>query len=922
MRFTHLEKATTVLSDHPVRLTSAYAIGPVELPENCGVGREWSNYFTHEDWNLEKACEEGLELSAGGKAACRLLTELDPRNAELNLGVFPPLAEQERLLLVSNLRCMAAQEVVIRPFEGTGQIWIDGILVYAESGPFRLHMEEGDHTVIIIAAFIPDEARSIRISGTQICDHPDVTELQREFVERNIRFHMAWLEVEKSSEREGEKSPISFYLLRKDRVDLPADQTVWIEVTDDAGTKLDRFQATWEQEQRYAWDEEMTGNTGMLHFTVAYHDHEAGEHHFVYSVLVRPLSAVVQGLQEEYDHYKQAHVRDALKAARKIQIEGLLEELKRLTALPEDPFEIWDYRVVREYIKLLKRIFTYGCAEQSQHSFSLQEQNIFVSPDGIGESFFVSRLDNSLQRYTIQLPRGQLSGSFSAERQYPLIVLMPGKRYELGLPDFQQRDFGRDWEEEAIFVTFSCRGVTLGSYIGEAAFLEALDVILQSYPVDEDRIYLTGYSNGGYAAWAMAQAYPSRFAAIAVIAGAPHPKQLMNLSNLPVLNIVGEQDYLFDQAYTAPETELASSHFKGVVEHCSNHWDTHELRLLDGVLGWLMQWKRDVAPQRIAYRTERGRHNRAYWLELAKMDEHEEYAELHGEMSTTGELDITAVHADEFIIHLSHEVMALELAQVRIGARIFVLDLLEYSRFRFVKMESQKRPSPEYRLIAERGRGSDVSSAKETKTEQETSGVKSAGRNARSHGMGVLDVYMERLHIVLPSSYATPEEEQAMKRTANALASPRTATWNPYIGVHYPVVSAHDILEEELADSNVICITSALTRHELLQRHQENLQFVCTEEGYTLGGDFIAGEYCLSYIQPSPWSAYRQMLVVATNSPRMLGKNLFMRKLIMPGYFNGLHPYLNKEIIVYDSKGVRAFNFISNQHACHKLQGQ
>jgi hypothetical protein len=918
MRFTHLEKATTVLSDHPVRLRSAYAVGPVMLPENCGVGREWTSYFAHEEWNLEKACdEEGVELSAGGKAACRLLTELDPRTAELNLGVFPPLAEQERLLLVSNLRCMAAQEVIFRPFEGTGQIWIDGTLVYAESGPFRLYLEEGDHTVVIIAAFIPEEARSIRISGNQVCDEPDVTELQREFVERNIRFHMAWLEVEKSAGREGEDSPILFYLLRKDRIDLPLDQTLWVEVTNDEGMKLDRFPAHWEQEQSYDWDEEKARNTGMLHFTVTYRDHEAVEHHFVYSALVRPLSVVVEGLQEEYDRYIQARAIDILHSAQKIQIEGLLEELKRLTDLPEDPFEIWDYRVVREYIKLLKQIFTCGHAEQSHSPSLLQEEHIFLSNDGIGEGFFVSRLDNSLQRYTIQLPR-----SYSTDRQYPLIVLMPGKRYELGLPDFQNRGFGQGWEEEAIFVTFSCRGVTLGSYIGEAAFLEALDVILQAYRVDEERIYLTGYSNGAYAAWAMAQAYPSRFAAIAVISGAPHPKHLINLLNMPILNVCGDQDYLFAQAYTAPVTELPSDHFKGVVERQSNHWDTHELRLLDGVLGWLMQWKRDVVPQRIAYRTERGRHNRAYWLELTRMDENEEYAELYGEMSATGELDIEAVHAEEFIIHLSQEVMPLELAQVRIGARIFVLDLREYSRFRFVKTYSHKRPSPEYRLIAEREEESSECFSKESDAKKEIVDSKSVGRNVLSHGMGVLDVYMDRLHIVLPSSYATPEEEQAVRRTANALASPRTATWNPYIGVHYPVVSSNDITEEALADSNVICVTSGLSRHELLQKHQADLQITCTEEGYTLGGDFTAGEYCLSYIQPSPWSATQQMLVVATNSPRMLGKNLFMRRLIMPGYFNGLHPYLNKEIIVYDSKGVRAFNFTSIRHAHQKLQGQ
>lgn len=225
-------------------------------------------------------------------------------------------------------------------------------------------------------------------------------------------------------------------------------------------------------------------------------------------------------------------------------------------------------------------------------------------------------------------------------------------------------------------------------------------------------------------------------------------------------------------------------------------------------------------------------------------------------------------------------------------------------------------------MIAEREEESSGCFTKESDAKKENGGLESVGRNVLSHGMGVLDVYMDRLHIVLPSSYATPEEEQAVRRTANALASPRTATWNPYIGVHYPVVSSNDITEEALADSNVICITSGLSRHELLQKHQADLQITCTEEGYTLGDDFTAGEYCLSYIQPSPWSAYQQMLVVATNSPRMLGKNLFMRRLIMPGYFNGLHPYLNKEIIVYDSKGVRALNFTSIRHAQQKLQGQ
>ncbi len=47
-----------------------------------------------------------------------------------------------------------------------------------------------------------------------------------------------------------------------------------------------------------------------------------------------------------------------------------------------------------------------------------------------------------------------------------------------------------------------------------------LDDIVQNYPVDTDRIYLTGLSMGGIGAWHLALRYPKRFAAFAPICGA------------------------------------------------------------------------------------------------------------------------------------------------------------------------------------------------------------------------------------------------------------------------------------------------------------------------------------------------------------------------------------------------------------------
>jgi dienelactone hydrolase len=44
--------------------------------------------------------------------------------------------------------------------------------------------------------------------------------------------------------------------------------------------------------------------------------------------------------------------------------------------------------------------------------------------------------------------------------------------------------------------------------------LAILDEIIERYPVDPKRIFVTGLSMGGYATWDLAMEYPNRFAGI------------------------------------------------------------------------------------------------------------------------------------------------------------------------------------------------------------------------------------------------------------------------------------------------------------------------------------------------------------------------------------------------------------------------
>jgi len=72
--------------------------------------------------------------------------------------------------------------------------------------------------------------------------------------------------------------------------------------------------------------------------------------------------------------------------------------------------------------------------------------------------------------------------------------------------------------------------------------LELLAHINKTYNVDQDRIYLTGLSMGGYGSWRLAADHPQMFAAVAPICGAGDPKDGKKLSKLPIWAWHGTED--------------------------------------------------------------------------------------------------------------------------------------------------------------------------------------------------------------------------------------------------------------------------------------------------------------------------------------------------------------------------------------------
>jgi len=75
------------------------------------------------------------------------------------------------------------------------------------------------------------------------------------------------------------------------------------------------------------------------------------------------------------------------------------------------------------------------------------------------------------------------------------------------------------------------------------AVVQLLDTIVKNNRVDKNRIYLTGLSRGGGAAWEMAVLYPDKFAALAVVCGmAPVPYAGWINEKMPIWVFHGEED--------------------------------------------------------------------------------------------------------------------------------------------------------------------------------------------------------------------------------------------------------------------------------------------------------------------------------------------------------------------------------------------
>ena len=163
-------------------------------------------------------------------------------------------------------------------------------------------------------------------------------------------------------------------------------------------------------------------------------------------------------------------------------------------------------------------------------------------------------------RYSIFLPDDFRPRPGAGEpKRYPLILFLHGKG-EMGPMIERVREHGTprlvesdpEFRKKFGFIVLApqINGVMSMEEARAAQYnMAVLDVVCKLYPVDTDRIYVTGFSFGGTGSWRTAIEFPERFAAAAPFCGRAIDEKLVDpqivgqrLKNLPIWAVVGSDD--------------------------------------------------------------------------------------------------------------------------------------------------------------------------------------------------------------------------------------------------------------------------------------------------------------------------------------------------------------------------------------------
>jgi predicted esterase len=248
---------------------------------------------------------------------------------------------------------------------------------------------------------------------------------------------------------------------------------------------------------------------------------------------------------------------------------------------------------------------------------------------------FFSDVDDTDQPYALFLPK-----KFNPRKKYPLVISLhgAGSNHRLNLrrvfgksnlqgeTDVEATRYFPEWRDlDYIVASPLARGSMGYQGIAEKDVYDVLADVRKRFPIDEDRVYLTGLSMGGGGTMWLGLSRPDIWAALAPVCPAPPPDTAdlaPNVLNVPVHFFQGGADPVVKPDGTQEwakrlenlGTKVEYTEYPGVGH---NSWEN---AYKDGaIFNWFAQFRRNRYPDRVRFSTSRYKYDSAYWVRIDKL---------------------------------------------------------------------------------------------------------------------------------------------------------------------------------------------------------------------------------------------------------------------------------------------------------------
>ena len=472
---------------------------------------------------------------------------------------------------------------------------------------------------------------------------------------------------------------------------------------------------------------------------------------------------------------------------------------------------------------------------------------------------YTSAIDGAVLPYGITLPE-----NYDPSKPTRLYVWLHGRQNTTTETEFiysqlNRRGAGNPPVADQGQIQLDCFGRINGAgwhWAGEMDVFESIAAVKKRFNIDDDRIILRGFSQGGEGAWHISLHYPDRFAAAEIGAGTVSrtaqqrpelkPFQLstlriwenisewaLNIHNLPLAGHDGETDLGQLESSLRARAQLEKEGYPSVGERdylrsqgvpglwmqslATGHGTSPLVRQrLDA---FLKEWgdKGRSSPDHIRFLTYTTRYNRSYWVSLDGLEKHYERAEVDAQRSGDG---------------VSFDIKTKNLTR---------LALREMGKAREIKIDGQTlkvKAAPEITLDRD---GANWKVAK--------NGPESGLHKTHALQGPIDDAFLDPFLLVRPTGKPWNDEvnQQALRTMARF-----DRMWGKFFRGHPFVKDDKDVTDADFANYHVVLFGDPGS-NQWIAKLNGKLPFKWTKQSVTLGGEtFAANENYPALIYPNP----------------------------------------------------------------------